>query len=76
MATIDYTQFYELAEQLRGEMSLKQLCEYEGVPLTLIHSMAFKRRNTGMSGSTAAWSTTTTGNLFKDQVSCFCFDLL
>lgn len=31
MAATDYTQFHELAEQFREEMSLKQLCEQEGV---------------------------------------------
>lgn len=31
MAATDYSQFHELAEQFRGEMHLKQLCEQEGV---------------------------------------------
>lgn len=31
MASIDYCQFHELAEQFKGEMSLKQICEQEGV---------------------------------------------
>ena len=31
MAAVDYRQFHELAEQFRGEMSLKQICEQEGV---------------------------------------------
>ena len=31
MATKDFTQFHELAEQFKGEMSLKQICEQEGV---------------------------------------------
>lgn len=32
MAAIDYGQFHELAEQFRGEMPLKRICEQEGVP--------------------------------------------
>lgn len=32
MAAIDCGQFHELAEQLRGEMPLKKICEQEGVP--------------------------------------------
>ena len=32
MAAIDYGQFHELAEQFRGEMPLKKICEQEGVP--------------------------------------------
>lgn len=31
MAAIDFSQFHELAEQFRGEMPLKQICEQEGV---------------------------------------------
>lgn len=31
MATKDFTQFHELAEQFKGEMPLKQICEQEGV---------------------------------------------
>lgn len=31
MAATDYSQFHELAEQFRGEIPLKQLCEQEGV---------------------------------------------
>lgn len=31
MAAIDFTQFHELAEQFRGEMPLKKICEQEGV---------------------------------------------
>ncbi len=30
MAAIDFTQFHELAEQFRGEMPLKKICEQEG----------------------------------------------
>jgi len=32
MAAIDFSRFHELAEQFRGEMSLKKICEQEGVP--------------------------------------------
>lgn len=31
MAAIDLRQFHELAEQFRGEIPLKQICEQEGV---------------------------------------------
>lgn len=31
MAKVDYSHFHELAEQFRGEMPLKELCEKEGV---------------------------------------------
>lgn len=31
MAAIDFSQFHELAEQFRGEIPLKQVCEQEGV---------------------------------------------
>lgn len=31
MAAIDFSQFHELAEQFKGEMPLKQICEQEGV---------------------------------------------
>ena len=31
MAAIDLRQFHELAEQFKGEMPLKQICEQEGV---------------------------------------------
>lgn len=31
MAAIDFSQFHELAEQFRGEIPLKQICEQEGV---------------------------------------------
>lgn len=32
MAAIDFSQFHELAEQFKGEMPLKKICEQEGVP--------------------------------------------
>lgn len=31
MAAIDFTEFHELAEQFKGEMRLKEICEQEGV---------------------------------------------
>ena len=31
MTTIDFSQFHELAEEFRGEMSLVKICEMEGV---------------------------------------------
>lgn len=31
MAAIDFSQFHELAEEFKGEMTLKQICEQEGV---------------------------------------------
>ena len=31
MAAIDFSQFHELAEQFKGEIPLKQICEQEGV---------------------------------------------
>ncbi len=31
MAAIDLSQFHELAEQFRGEMPLKKICDQEGV---------------------------------------------
>lgn len=32
MAAIDFGQFHELAEQFKGEIPLKKICEQEGVP--------------------------------------------
>lgn len=32
MAAIDFSQFHELAEQFKGEIPLKKICEQEGVP--------------------------------------------
>ena len=31
MAAFDYSQFHELAEQFKGELPLKKICEQEGV---------------------------------------------
>lgn len=31
MAALDFSQFHELAEQFKGEMPLKKICEQEGV---------------------------------------------
>ena len=31
MATIDFSQFHELAEEFKGEMSLVKICQMEGV---------------------------------------------
>ena len=31
MAAIDFSQFHELAEQFKGEIPLKKICEQEGV---------------------------------------------
>lgn len=42
MATNDYRQFHELAEQFRGEIPLKRICEQEGVPYGAY--MAWRRR--------------------------------
>lgn len=31
MAAFDYSQFHDLAEQFKGEMPLKRICEQEGI---------------------------------------------
>lgn len=43
MAAIDLSQFHELAEQFRGEMPLKKICDQEGV---IYHAyIAWRSRN-------------------------------
>lgn len=32
MATVDFTEFHELAEQFKGEVPLTKLCQQEGIP--------------------------------------------